>query len=420
MFQKDDQLLKAEIIAIGNEITTGLIQESNSTYMSKRLNEEGVDVVRIIGIGDNESDIVSSIDEALNRSNIVITTGGLGPTHDDITKQVLIRMFESESKQDSQVLQDIEKFFRNRGRAMPEYSKSQSFVPHNAEILYNEKGTAPGFRFKRNENSLFVLPGVPLEMRHLFEKYIATEIRKIGKKKIGHRILNTTGITESRLWEQVGSIESLNEIVQIASLPSHLGIRIRLSALGTNESETQEKLDKAENFFQEKISELIYGKGDEPLEEIIGRLLKEQNKSLALAESCTGGLISHRITNVSGSSQYFLEGMTTYSNEAKIKRLGVPENIIETYGAVSKETAIAMAEGMRKTSGADLAVSVTGIAGPTGGTKEKPVGLTYIGISGEWVCESQQFIFPQDRVKNKERAAQAALNFLRLELLKTN
>jgi nicotinamide-nucleotide amidase len=418
MFQIDEQLLKAEIIAIGNEITTGLIQESNSTYMGKRLNEEGVDVARVVSIGDVDSDIESVINEALNRSNIVITTGGLGPTHDDITKPVLIRMFNSKSKQDPQVMQDIENFFRNRGKVVPEYSKNQSFVPHNAEILYNKKGTAPGFLFKRNENSLYVLPGVPLEMRYLFEKYIATDVRKFGKKKIGHRILNTTGITESKLWEQVGPIEQLKDSVKIASLPSHLGIRIRLSATGNNESETKEKLDKAELFFQEKISELIYGKNDEPLEEIIGRLLLEKNKKLALAESCTGGLIGHRITNVSGSSKYFLEGITTYTNEAKTKRLGVPESIIENYGAVSKETAIAMAEGIRKVSGADFTLSVTGIAGPTGGTKEKPVGLTYIAISGEWVCECQQFIFPQDREKNKERAAQSALNLLRLELLK--
>ncbi len=418
MFQQDKQLLKSEIIAIGNEITTGLIQESNSTYMGQRLNEEGVDVARIVSIGDVESDIENTINEALSRSNIVITTGGLGPTHDDITKQVLMRMFKSETKQDPKVLQDIEVFFRNRGRAIPEYSKAQSLVPHNAEILYNEKGTAPGFLFKRNDNSLYILPGVPLEMRHLFEKYIAPEVRKVSKKTITHRILNTTGITESRLWEKIGSLESLKDIVQIASLPSHLGIRIRLSATGDNEAQTQEKLNKAEVFFQEKISELIYGKNDEPLEAIIGSLLLEKNKKLALAESCTGGLIGHRITNVSGSSKYYLEGMTTYTNEAKIKRLGVAENIIEKYGAVSSKTAIAMAEGMRKISGADFAVSVTGIAGPTGGTKEKPVGLTYIAVSGEWVCECQQFIFPQDREKNKERAAQAALNLLRSELLK--
>jgi nicotinamide-nucleotide amidase len=420
MFQIDEQLIKAEIIAIGNEITTGLIQESNSTYMSKRLNEEGVDVARVVSIGDVDSDIENVIKEALNRSNIVITTGGLGPTHDDITKPVLTRMFNSESKQDPQVLQDIENFFRNRGRTIPEYSKSQSFVPHNAEILYNEKGTAPGFHFKQNGNSLYVLPGVPLEMRYLFEKYIVTDVQKVGKKKIGHRILNTIGATESKLWEQVGPIESLKDTVKIASLPSHLGIRIRLSATGENESETKEKLDKAELFFQKKVSEFIYGKNDEPLEEIIGRLLLEKNKKLAIAESCTGGLIGHRITNVSGSSKYFLEGMTTYTNEAKTKRLGVPESIIENYGAVSKETAIAMAEGIRKVSGADFALSVTGIAGPSGGTKEKPVGLTYIAISAEWVCECQQFIFPQNREKNKERAAQSALNLLRIELLKEN
>ncbi len=417
MLQKDEQFLKAEIIAIGNEITTGLIQESNSTYMSQRLNEEGVNVVRIVSIGDVESDIEDVINDALNRSNIVITTGGLGPTHDDITKQVLTRMFNSETKQDPKVLQYIEGFFRNRGRDVPDFSKTQSLVPHNAEILYNEKGTAPGFLFKRNNNSLYILPGVPLEMRHLFEKYIAPEIRKVSDSKIRHRILNTTGITESKLWEQIGSLKSLDDIVKIASLPSHLGVRIRLSATGENETQTLNKLDRAEKFFQEKISELIYGKDDEPLEAIIGRLLSEKNKKLALAESCTGGLIGHRITNVSGSSNYLLEGMITYTNEAKIKRLGVPKDTIDNYGAVSKETAIAMAEGMRKVSGADFALAVTGIAGPTGGTKNKPVGLTYIAVSGEWVCECRQFIFPQDREKNKERAAQAALNFLRIELL---
>ena len=418
MFQTNDQLLQAEIIAIGNEITTGLIQESNSTYMGKRLNEEGVDVNRVVCIGDVEADIERAIEEALSRSNIVITTGGLGPTHDDITKQTLVRMFKSEPKQDKQVLQDIENFFRNRGRIIPEYSVTQSYVPHNAQILYNEMGTAPGFKFEKNQNFLYVLPGVPLEMRHLFEKYIATEVQGLGKNKIGHRTLNTTGITESKLWEQIGSIDTLSDTVQIASLPSHLGIRIRLSAVGKNHIETQKKLDVADKFFQDKIPELIYGRNDELLEETIGNLLKTKNKTLALAESCTGGLIGHRITNVPGSSEYFVEGMVTYSNQAKMERLNVPKNTIDTYGAVSRETAISMAEGMRKKSGADFALSVTGIAGPTGGSKDKLVGLTYIAISGEWVCECEQFLFPQDRIRNKERAAQAALNILRLELLK--
>ena len=254
MLKKTKNHFKAEVIVIGNEITTGLIQESNSTYISQRLNEEGLDVCRIVSIGDVESDIENAITEALNRSKFVITTGGLGPTHDDITKQVLTGIFNSRLKQDLRALQKIESFFQKRGKTTPEYAKTQSFVPHNAKILYNEKGTAPGFLFKSNGNFLYVLPGVPLEMQYFFEKYIVTEIRKKAKKKIIHRILNITGITESSLWDEIGSIERIKDVAQIASLPSHLGIRIRLSATSETKSKTLEKLNKAETFFQKKLT----------------------------------------------------------------------------------------------------------------------------------------------------------------------
>jgi len=299
---------------------------------------------------------------------------------------------------------------------MPDYALEQCSVPEKADILRNDKGSAPGLLFHRDGRKLYALPGVPLEMEHLLDKYILPDLAPHGTRKIAHRILKTTGITESDLWQKIGSIESLGEEVTVASLPSHLGVRIRLSLCG--EGDLSARLDTAERYIREKSGDCIYGVDEETLEEIVGGLLRTQNLTLAVAESCTGGLIGHRLTNVAGSSDYFLEGVVTYSNEAKRNRLGVGGELLSRHGAVSREVATAMAEGVRRLSGADIGLSVTGIAGPAGGSREKPVGLTYIALdaaAGAW-CD--EFLFPQDRVRNKERAAQAALNGLRRWLIK--
>jgi len=411
MFGKQPQIPQAEIVVIGNEVISGLIEETNSRVISLRLQEVGVDVCRVTAVGDDAAAITEAVDGALGRADLVIATGGLGATHDDITKDVLARLFHSGFREDGRVLASIEKFFRRRGRAVPDYALEQGSVPEKADILYNEQGTAPGLLFHRDGKMLYALPGVPREMIHLLEKFILPGLALRGKRKIAHRMLKTTGITESGLWQKIGSAEPLERRVVVASLPSHLGVRIRLSACG--EGDLSARLEAAEKYIRARAGDCIYGVDDETLEGVVGGLLRARNLTLAVAESCTGGLIGHRITNVAGSSDYFLEGAVTYSNAAKINRLGVDRELLDRHGAVSRETAVAMAAGVRRVCGADIGLSVTGIAGPAGGSREKPVGLTYIALNaaaGGW-CE--KFIFPQDRVHNKERAAQAALNGLR-------
>jgi len=404
----------AEILSIGNEVLSGLIQDGNARFLGERLLSLGVAVRRATVVGDDEAAIVGALDEALGRVDWVIVTGGLGTTHDDITKPVLARYFDSGFHHDGAVAEGLERFYAKRGQQVPEAVLGQCQVPNKAKALINEKGTAPGLLFEREGKCVAALPGVPLEMRHLFEKYLTPLFAPLSRRRVAHRILHTTGISEAGLWERVGSPEGLN--VTVASLPSHLGVRIRLLAAGDNDEEVNQKLGEAEAWFRARAGGAIYAAGEETLEETVGRLLIGKGLTLALAESCTGGLIGHRITGVSGSSEYFLEGSVTYSNAAKTHRLGVPAATLERHGAVSEETARAMAEGMRKTSGADVALAVTGIAGPGGASDEKPVGLTFIALADGAGTVCEKFIFHQDRRLNKERAAQAALNLLRLRL----
>jgi len=418
LFSNESGVRQAEIIAIGNEVVSGLIQDSNSRFLSARLQSIGVNVSRFTAVGDDKTTIQTVVQEALQRVGIVIVTGGLGSTHDDITKAVLAEMFHSGFKKDEQVAKMLTGFFKTRGREVPEGVQSQWNVPEAATVLLNEKGTAPGLLFEKEGKMLYALPGVPLEMEYLFEKYIEPKLSSPDGFKIWHRVLLTTGLSEADLWSLIGSVAPLEKLVTVASLPSHLGVRIRLSALAKEEVEAKARLDEADNLINTKIATHLFGRDDETLEGIVGELLLQKKQTVAVAESCTGGLIGHRLTQISGSSVYFLEGAVTYSNEAKHKRLGVAEELIVEYGAVSEEVALAMAEGIRKSAGTDFGLAVTGIAGPTGGTEQKPVGLTYIAMSDAGHTECRKYLFHQDRGRNKERAAQAALDLLRCHLMK--
>ena len=416
MFNDDAGMPKAQILTIGNEIISGLIDDSNAAEISRRLQSIGVDVLRMASVGDDEKEIVRALREAIKAVDIVIVTGGLGATHDDITKQVLARYFKSPLTRDEKVYAMLEKFFSSRGKAIPELALVQCDVPEKAMILYNEKGTAPGLLFQEEGKMIFSLPGVPAEMIHLLDGQVLPMLASENALKVSHRLLNTAGISESGLWEKIGPLERFDNKVVIASLPSHLGVRIRLSVVGADGPESLRQLDAAEKFFRDKIPGFIYGVDEETLEGNLGQRLREKKLTLALAESCTGGLIGHRITNISGSSDYFLEGAVTYTNSSKTKRLGVDPELIRRHGAVSREVALAMAAGVRKVAGADLGVAVTGIAGPAGGGETKPVGLTYIALSDADTEKCERYVFIQDRISNKEKTAQAALNLLRLHL----
>ena len=407
-----------EILTIGNEIITGLVADTNSGVITRRLETLGISVTRHVSVGDDEEEIAAALRQALERVDCVILTGGLGPTHDDITKQVLARFFNSKMVTDDEVKRRIDIIFQSRGRETPQVSYVQAEVPEKAAILHNTQGTAPGLLFEKNGKRVYSLPGVPLEAEHLLETYIVPHLEALGTQKVEHRILKTTGIPESVLWGEIGPVSPFEEHVKVASLPSLLGVRIRFTATGKDLKETTAKLDAAEKLLRETIDHHIFAVDDETLEGNIGDLLKKKKWTLAVAESCTGGLIGHRLTNVSGSSEYFLEGAVTYSNEAKQARLGVDRALIQNHRAVSEEVATAMAEGIRQRAGSDYGLAVTGIAGPTSGTPDKPVGLTYIAVTGTQGTRCEKFRFHQDRVRNKERAAQAALNLLRLYLSK--
>lgn len=417
MFNFMEDVPKAEILTIGNEIISGLVQDTNAVYITQGLASVGINVVRMTSISDDEKAIIGALDEAKKIADIIIITGGLGPTHDDITKQVLSRHFNSTLVRDDKVFAMVEKFFSSRGKAIPDFALGQCDVPEKAEILYNEKGTAPGMLFREEGKLFFSLPGVPLEMKHLFDKQVLPLLENKNKFNIQHRILKTTGMTESGLWEKIGSIDFLKDKLLVASLPSHLGVRLRLSVMGKDDADSNSQLEAAEKFFREKISKYIFAVDEETLEGNLARELRDKELTLAIAESCTGGLIGHRLTNIPGSSEFFIEGAVTYSNEAKMNRLGVDSNLIKQHGAVSRQVAMAMAVGIKKTSGSDLGLAVTGIAGPVVEGDAKPVGLTFIALSEDDDVKCEKFNFSQDRVRNKERSAQEALNLLRLHLL---
>jgi nicotinamide-nucleotide amidase len=407
----------AELVVIGDEVVSGLILDRNSKYLGEKIHEFGIEISRITTVGDSPHVIEDCIKLAMARSDWVVLTGGLGATHDDITKSVLLKVFGCGLRKDSKVADMLEKMFQTRGREVPASVRSQCEVPDKAEILYNEKGTAPGFKMRCGNCILFSLPGVPLEMKHLFEKYVAPEMVAQKNKAFLHRLIKTTGLSEADLWARVGLMEALPEQVAIASLPSHLGVRIRLSVLAESKEEGEAFLDEVENFLARRLSHYVYGKDEEELEEAVGVLLQKSSLTLATAESCTGGLIGHRLTQVSGSSGYYKEGFVVYSNSAKIGRLQVEPKLIEEFGAVSEPVARAMAEGVCRVTGADIGVSVTGIAGPSGGSDLKPVGLTYIAVHDRLGTYCEKFIFTHDRIRNKERSAQAALNLVRLKIL---
>jgi len=406
----------AELVVIGDEVTSGLILDRNSQYLGEKIHKLGIEVSRITTVGDSASIIEDCVKLALERSDWVVLTGGLGATHDDITKSVLLKVFECGLKKDSEVADMLEERFQARGREVPPSVRSQCEVPEKAEILYNEKGTAPGFKMRKGCSILFSLPGVPLEMQYLFEKFVAPEMAAQGNKTFLHRLIKTTGLSEADLWAKVGPLEALQEKTAIASLPSHLGVRIRISVLADSIQEGESRLDEVESFLTQQLSSYVYGKDEDELEEKVGALLKEQSLTLSTAESCTGGLIGHRLTQVAGSSEYYKEGFVVYSNDAKIKSLQVESKLIEEFGAVSEPVAQSMAEGVCRVTGADIGVSVTGISGPLGGSDFKPVGLTYIAVHDRSGTYCRKFIFTHDRIKNKERSAQAALNLVRLRL----
>lgn len=411
--------MKAEIITIGDEIIYGEILDSNSAYIGDRLSSLGVEVAFKTSVGDDIKRIIEAIKLSLERVDLVIATGGLGPTNDDLTKKAIVKSFKRNLVFHEDILKKVEEGFKRRGIKMPKINQNQALLPQGARALNNQYGSAPGIFIQEGKKLFFSLPGVPLEMRTILEDEVLTFLKaKLTKRFTLQKILRTTGIVESALFEKIEPVLKLKTPVKIGFLPGYSGVDLKLKTSSEIEESARKNLLETEEKLRGILNEYIYGTDKETLEEVVGNLLKNRKKTISVAESCTGGLIGVKLTNVSGSSNYFMDGVITYSNEVKIELLKIPKEILEKYGAVSEQVAILMAEGVRKISNTDYGLSATGIAGPTGGTEEKPVGLVYIGFAHENDSFAQKFIFGGDRQAIRERTAQAALNIVRLFMLK--
>ena len=405
--------MKAEIISIGNELLNGNTLNSNATFIARKLHETGVSVKFIQTIGDSAAVIKESLDHAMGRSQIVLITGGLGPTHDDITKTAIAEYFGSKLIFKDEIYQRIRKMFERRGIPMPEVNRNQAFVPENADLMPNPVGTAPGMIFRNGKKCVFAMPGVPREMMAMIEDSVIPWLRlECPECRVAVNLFRTTGIAESALYEKIEQDLFDFSSYEIAFLPRFTGVDLRVIRSG-NELNDTEKFEKFKSTLCKHVSDFIYSEEDIGLEEVLGRLLKQKKETIAVAESLTGGLIQDRITNISGSSAYFLGGAVTYSNKAKSEFLGVRDKSLVKHGAVSAEVAGEMALGVQERFRSDLAISTTGIAGPTGATAKKPLGLVYVGVAYHSQVVTKKFQFGKDREINKQRSAQAALELAR-------
>lgn len=413
-------MLSAEIIAIGSELLTPEKTDTNSLWLTEMLNGVGVEVMLKTIVGDDELRLEETIRDAVKRSDIVITTGGLGPTEDDVTRQVSARAVGRELVYHEKLEADLRERFRRWGREMPEINKRQAFVIDGAEIMPNPNGSAVGMLLPLDSKLLAILPGPPREMRPMFEQFVLPKVRESsGGILVRRRILRVSGMGESAVDEAIAPIYKAYENVQTSILFSRVEIEIHLAAKSTSAAEADATLAELAEKIAAALGSAVFATNGETMEEVVGRLLIKRNQTLSVAESCTGGLIGMRLTEVPGSSAYFTEGAVTYSNEAKMRTLNVTEETLIDHGAVSAETAEAMALGMRLKAGTDYAISVTGIAGPDGGSKEKPVGTVFIGYSSSERTKSVKLVFPGDRELIRWRSSQAALDYLRRQMVKT-
>ncbi len=410
--------MKATIITIGDEILIGQILDTNSRYISRALNTCGIVVAERTSIGDNRTQIVETLDRALSQSEVVIITGGLGPTKDDITKHTLCDYFGSTLRYDEVEAEHIRTLLTVRNIAFNDLNRGQAMVPECCTVLHNAHGTAPGMWFERDGRVIISLPGVPFEMQHLIDKEVMPRLKaRFELREIVHRTIITFGIAESILAERIAKWEdALPEYLHLAYLPAPNVVRLRLSAYEVEGKEVSREIDSQFEKLRTIIPDNIAGFEDASVEELVHNILINKGKTLATAESCTGGMIASKFTAQAGASAYFLCGVVSYSNESKNKVLGVQMSDIAQFGAVSEQVAMAMARGAKAVSGADFAISTTGIAGPTGGSKEKPVGTVWIGVATPDRCFAVLKNCGTDRSQIISRATAYAIAMLYDEL----
>ncbi len=408
---------KASIVSIGNELLNGQTIDTNCAYLSDKLLGIGVPVESFYTVGDSVESIVRSLKLASEDADLILVTGGLGPTDDDVTRKGLAEFLGVELEFHNELLEKIKSYFTDRSLRMSDTNKVQAYLPAGTDALSNNLGTAPGVVAMTGSKRIFVMPGVPSEMKAMFEESVSGELEKFSSRQaITTRKLKCFGTGESKIAEMLGSLMQRNRNPLI-NCTVHKGvITLHVIATAGDKSQAEQMAEKDVLMLKDKLGELVYGIGDETLAEVVGKQLAKQGKTVAAAESCTGGLLAKMLTDVSGSSRYFTYGWVTYSNEAKIRELGVYKDLISKYGVVSKQVVEAMAIGAKKNAGTDYAIGITGIAGPSGGSSEKPVGLVYICIASDNNVQSRSFIFSHGREFIRYLAAQTAINMLRLAL----
>jgi nicotinamide-nucleotide amidase len=412
------ETLTAEIIAIGSELLAPDRTDTNSLWLTEQLNRLGIEVKLKTIVGDDDARLEEAIKDATRRSKVVITTGGLGPTEDDITRKITARALGRRLLLDENVLAEIKQRFQSFGVTMPERNSRQAMVIEDAEVLPNPNGTAPGMFLEHNGTAIVLLPGPPREMQPMFSNHVVSKLQqRSGSLRVVRRMLRVAGMGESAVDEKIAPVYTKYENPQTTILFNQSEIEIHLTARGRTEDEANQLLDRVVFEIEEQLGNAIFAFRGEKMEEVIGLKLTVGGYTLAVAESCTGGLLAERLTEVPGSSKYFIEGVVTYSNDSKTRLLGVEPILLLEYGAVSGPVAEAMSEGMRNRAATDFALSITGIAGPDGGTEDKPVGTVFIAISSEAGTEHRRLKLPGDRNLIRWRATQAAMDLLRRRLI---
>ena len=410
--------MRAEIISVGTEILLGDIVNTNTQFLAKELASIGIEVYRQEVVGDNQDRLLGILEEALNRSDMVITTGGLGPTNDDLTKETACKFFNMNLELHQESLKALEEYFFKMERKITESNYKQVYFPKEAIVLQNPNGTAPGAILEKNNKYIVILPGPPREMKPMYLNHVKPYLIKKGDGIIESKVVRVLGIGESMAAEKLKKFIENGVNPTVAPYAKEEDVIFRITAKSESQKEALKLIEPVKNQIEEILGQDVYGEGEETtIEMVVGDLLIKNNLKISTAESCTGGMIASRLVSVPGISDVFLEGAVTYANEAKVRTLNVKEETLKKYGAVSEETAREMAEGMAKRTGSDIAVVTTGIAGPGGGTEEKPVGLVYIGLYYKGEVYVYKNVFNGNRQKVRTKATVTALDMVRRKIL---
>ncbi len=407
-------MTNVELLTIGDELLIGQVVNTNASWMGKALNQAGFIIKQVTSISDNETDILQTLEEARKRVKIILITGGLGPTKDDITKHTLCKYFKTKLVFNQPAYENLERIFKARGREVTATNKGQAEVPENCIALQNKNGTAPGMWFEAGDNIIVSMPGVPFEMKAMMTNDVIPMLKKkYPSTNIIHKTILTQGVGESFLSDMIANWEdALPTHMKLAYLPSPGMVRLRLTAV-SNDSELQAQVDKQLESLLKIIQPHVYGFDEETMPDIIGKILTEKSQTLSLAESCTGGYVSHLITSVPGSSKYFMGSVISYDYRIKSDELQIPQSLLNEHGAVSEPVVRLMAENIRNKFKTDFAIATSGVAGPGGGTEAKPVGTVWIAVASSTQTVSQKFLLGKDRMRNIQVAGDTALNMLK-------